>query len=77
MVQYALSISARYAVQGQWQNALYSKNVEIPVSDETYRGVVMEDDIVIEVRFGICILRNSSSSRYSSEGNDWVINFSM
>jgi hypothetical protein len=32
------------------------KMSEIPVSDETYRGVVMEDDIVIEVRFGICIL---------------------
>ena len=26
------------------------KMSEIPVSDETYRGVVMEDDIVIEVQ---------------------------
>ena len=29
---------------------------EIPISNETYRHVVMKDNIVIEVRFGIRIL---------------------
>ena len=56
MVQYALSISAVTLCGVNGKMLYIVKMSEIPVSDETYRGVVMEDDIVIEVRFGICIL---------------------
>ena len=56
MVQYTLSISAVTLCGVNGKMLYIVKMSEIPVSDETYRGVVMEDDIVIEVRLGICIL---------------------
>ena len=60
MVQYTLSIPA-VTLCGVNGKMLYIVEMsEIPVSDEAYRGVVMEDDIVIEVRFGICILDRKS-----------------
>ena len=56
MVQYALSISAVTLCGVNGKMLYIVKMSEIPVSDETYRGVVMEDEIVIEVRLGNCIL---------------------
>ena len=55
MVQYTFPMPA-VTLCGVYGKMLYIIEMsEIPVGDETYRGIVMEDDIVVEMYFGICI----------------------
>lgn len=50
---------------------------EIPIGNESYRSIMMENNIVIEVRSAIGVQTSSSKGRCSSGGKAAVINCSM
>ena len=77
MVQRFLSIPAVAQVWVDGEVFYVAETAEIPIGDDAYRGLVLQDDIVVKVRLGVCITAQRLQLPVFFRGNDATISFSI